>query len=101
MVINYVYRLATSSFNQCCFHETQKTSVCYVVTCAAIAGCRTPTVDGLWRVAVCVFFHTPPFGEEQRRTVCEILPLIGTMKSYPNYPPSLAVIGHFTSNLCL
>jgi hypothetical protein len=35
-----------------------------------------------------VFFHTPPVGEAQRRTVCEILTLIDTMQSYSLYPPS-------------
>jgi len=37
---------------------------------------------------LCVFSHTPHLGDAQRRTVCEILTLIGTMQSYPLYPPS-------------
>ena len=40
-------------------YEKHKTSVCYVVTCTAIAVCRTSTVDGPWRVAVCVSPHPP------------------------------------------
>jgi hypothetical protein len=35
-----------------------------------------------------VLFHSPPVGEARRRTVCEILTLIGTKQSYPLYPPS-------------
>jgi hypothetical protein len=35
---------------------------------------------------LCVLFHTLPLGDAQR-TVCEILFLIGTMQSYPFYPP--------------
>ena len=45
-------------------------------------------MDRLWRVAVCVYSHTPLLGGAQRRNVCDVLSLIGTMQSYPNYPPS-------------
>jgi hypothetical protein len=83
VVINYVYRLTSDiMFESVLFSRDTKTSFCYVVTCAAIAVCRTTTVDGLWRVADCVSSHTPRVGEE-RRTVCEVITLTGTMQSQP------------------
>ena len=86
-------------FESILFSEVRKTSVCYVVTCAAIAGCRTHIVDGPCRVAVCVLLHTA-IAEAQIRIVCEILTLIGTVQSYrPSIRPLVAAIGHITSNL--
>jgi len=48
-------------FESVLFSRYARDIFCYVVTCSAIAGCRAPIVDGLWRVAVCVFFPQPPF----------------------------------------
>ena len=86
-------------FESVLFSEVRKSPVCYVVTCAAIAGCRTYIVDGPCMVAVCVLFHTA-IVEAQIRIICEILTLIGTVQSYrPSLRPLVAAIGHITSNL--
>ena len=45
-------------FEYVVFTTHKKASVCFVVTCAAIAVCMTPVVDGLWRVTVYVVSHT-------------------------------------------
>jgi hypothetical protein len=74
-------------FESMLFARDKKASFCYVVILLPLLGAGHP----LWMVCggwLCVFFHTPHFGEAQRRTVCEILTLTGTMQFLPLYLPS-------------
>jgi hypothetical protein len=49
---------------------------------------------------LCVFFPTPPVGEAQRKTVCEIVTLT-QCSPFSSIRPVAAVIVHINSNLLM
>ena len=95
MVINCLYKPSISCLNQCCFLHKKKTSVCFVVTYAAIAVCRTPIVDGPWRVAVCVSPHAK-LVKHREECFWKFNPNWHNKVLIPNIRPHVAAIGHIT-----